>query len=462
MEKEATAPQVDGKTAPTTGKSKRWRILYLFAGPERHADIKHYLSGIADSQGIILEMVEFDILRDKSQDLTTAAAWDRVWSGICAGEFDFVILAPPCNTFSRARHSKQFAGPRPLRLLEYPRGFPWLKQSDSKKIDEANLLVDRTFLVCHKCVELGTGFLLEHPEQLGTAHGLVPASIWNFQQFLDLETRQVIAQAAVFQCEFGAPTPKPTRLASSAIAAFEDSAFGKFAGPHRLDLDGQYLGPLPKQCPHGSHDQKLIGKTASGEWKTSPSAAYPHKFCEEIANIIAAHLHRHPRGSSTGILSNEGELEEQRVDGKSDTIGGEKMEEKAAHQNFEKREAVFLEDERDECFHGLLKQAAWDNAGLPMVCRWQNKQKSFADGGGLNSPGRWAPEDRGVKMDHDKRVFVDKMALMLRTFLMKHLPDLKKATFQLATGNMGESPFSEQDLDQLRRSGLASWAGRPR
>lgn len=405
-------------------------------------------------------MVEFDILRDKSQDLTSAEAWEAIWSRICAGEFDFIILAPPCNTFSRARHSKQFGGPKPLRLLEYPRGFPWLKQADLKKIEEANLLVDRTFLVCHKCVEIKRGFLLEHPEQLGTAHGLIPASIWNFQQFLDLEASQAVSQAGIFQCEFGAPTSKPTRLATSAIEAFEASDLGKFLGPHKLNSSGVYLGPLPRQCPHGHHEQKLIGKNQDGQWNTAPSAAYPHKLCEAIAQMIATHLHRHSRGGSLTKLGDEDSLtklgdedSEGRGDGKDQEEEGTK-----ARQAFEKQ-AEAIHEESDDCFHGLLKQAAWDNAGLPMVCRWQNKQKSFADGGGLNSPGRWAPEDRGVNMDNDKRAFVDKMALMLRTFLMKHLPDLKRATFQLATGNMMESPFEEKDLEKLREEWFSLLGG---
>ncbi len=74
-------------------------------------------------------------------------------------------------------------------------------------------------------------------------------------------------------------------------------------------------------------------------------------------------------------------------------------EEVGVLQKFEKGVTMTHEEEVDECFHGLLKQAAWDNAGLPMVCRWQNKQKSF---GGLNSPGRWAPEDRGRNLDNEK------------------------------------------------------------
>ena len=432
----------------------------MFAGPERHADIKHHLLHIATSRGIALEMVEFDILRDRSQDLTTDDAWNAVWSELCSGEFDFIILAPPCNTFSRARHNRQFAGPKPLRLIDYPRGFPWLKQEDSAKVEVANLLVDRTFLVCHKCIELDIGFLLEHPEQLGMAQGLVPASIWNFQQFLELEYTGKLIQAAIFQCEFGAATSKPTRLASSALSAFEDSPFATFGGPHKLDPQGNYVGPLPKRCPHGHHDHKLIGKSPEGHWNTAPSAAYPSKLCLAIAQLIALHLHRREGGHSLGLGVEGGKLgpmKALKISGQMDS-GNVDPGDKAV-QLFEDQEVGGAEEEMEECFHGLLKQAAWDNVGLPMVCRWQNRQKSFADGGGLNSPGRWAPEDRGVRMDNEKKDFIDRMALMIKTFLIKKMPDMKTATFRLATGNMSEAPFTEEDLEELRNQWFSLLGG---
>ena len=213
--------EAEATTTQAAGKTTCWRVLYLFAGPERHADIRFHLKQLADSQGIKLCMEEFDILRDKAQDLTLEDVWSKLWKRINAGEFDFIILAPPCNTFSRARHNITCPGPKPLRLIEYPRGFPWLKESDLSKVKVANLLVDRSFEICKVCVDLNIGFLLEHPEQLGRAHGTVPASIWNFEQFQELVETGSVAQAAIFQCVFGAPTSKPTRLASSAYAAFE-------------------------------------------------------------------------------------------------------------------------------------------------------------------------------------------------------------------------------------------------
>ena len=453
--------EAEATTTQAAGKTTCWRVLYLFAGPERHADIRFHLKQLADSQGIKLCMEEFDILRDKAQDLTLEDVWSKLWKRVNAGEFDFIILAPPCNTFSRARHNVNCPGPKPLRLIEYPRGFPWLKESDLNKVKVANLLVDRSFEICKVCVNLNIGFLLEHPEQLGLAHGTVPASIWNFEQFQELVATGSVAQAAIFQCIFGAPTSKPTRLASSAYAAFEASPFSSFAGPHVLDEDGSYLGPLPRQCPHKTHDLKLIGKDQQGNWNTGPSAAYPPEMCKQIALLIQQHLcgcgkqrgavfHNkdggavfHNKDGGAVVFHN---TTEQLVSGL--LADSDKQDETAASVNEVAEEEEW--DEKDELFHGNLQQAARDNAGLPMTCRWQGRAKSFADGGGLNSPGRWAPEDRGVRLTGERSSLVDKLALLVRTFVVRWITDLQRSTFQLATGNMKQCPFPEQALDKLR------------
>ncbi len=400
-------------------------MLYLFAGPERHADVKFHLQTPAASEGIDLLMTEFDILRERPQDLTADDVWQQPLEKLRTGVFDFVVMVPPCNTFSRARHNRQHLGPKPLRLLEYPRRFPWLETSDAQQVEIANLLVDRSLQMAMECAGLNIGFLLEHPEQLGLAAGMIPASIWNFKEFLQLEKHERVRQAAIFQCQFGAPTSKPARLASSAVEALEKSPFSTFMGKHKLDEMGHYLGPLPQQCPHGSHQQKLIGKSDTGEWNTAPSA-YPSEMCKQIALLIRNHLLRQPGGSRTSQCERGGEQKDQNEEG-------------ADEEKFEK-----------DPFHGKLEQAAFDNIGLPMVCRWQNRMKSFTDGGGLNSPGRWAPERRGLSLDEDKKAFIDKLAILVRKFVVSQIADLKRETFRLATGNMAEPPFSEGALEKLR------------
>ena len=439
----------ESTTTQAAGKSRSWRVLYLFAGPERHADIRFHLKQLADSEGIGLCMEEFDILRDKSQDLSSDEVWEALLERVMQSVFHFIILAPPCNTFSRARHNQRHPGPKPLRLLQYPRGFPWLKGSDHQKISLANLLVDRSFQLCKLCVERQIGFLLEHPEQLGLAQGTIPAAIWNFSQFSELEESGQITQAGIFQCVFGAPTSKPTRLATSAKEAFEASPFATFLGPHVLDADGRYLGPLPGQCPHKGHDLKLIGKDSQGNWNTGPSAAYPPEMCKQIAVLIQQHLCRFAVQGGAVVYNYNKEA----VDAIKSGAGDENQ---PSGQEMQGTTALGEEgDEEDELFHGNLQQAAADNAGLPMTCRWQNRYKSFSDGGGLNSPGRWAPEDRGVRLSAEKTGFVDKLALVIRTFIMRWLPDVQRATFRTCIVALS----AKRHYNNCERSGSGYWEG---
>ena len=58
-------------------------------------------------------------------------------------------------------------GPRPLRNINWPRGFPWLSDKHKLVVEEANLFVDRCIIACNVCHSSGGKFILEHPEDLG-------------------------------------------------------------------------------------------------------------------------------------------------------------------------------------------------------------------------------------------------------------------------------------------------------
>ncbi len=402
-----------------TSKEARplWKGLYLFAGKERHADVKHFVRLLADERGVDFCLEEWDILRGPEQDLTDDASWRAIKDRISNGEFDFVIVAPPCNTFSRARHNRAHPGPKPLRSWDYLKGFPWLRDVDLQKVRQANLLVERSLEACLSAHSVGSVFLLEHPEQLGIAQGLVPASIWDWEEFKDLQKQTGLLQMAIFQCEFGAPTSKPTRLATNAINACDFSPLAKFMGPYQMDSEGKYLGPLPLTCPHKGHSHRLIGKAEDGSWNTGPAATYPPGLCQTMADLVTHHLIDHSTGAGVKGVNQVVEL---------------------------------AKGDGEDPFHGRMDQAAKDNLGEPMTCGWMLKPKSFTDGGGLCSPGRWLPKDRGVGLDDDKKEWINKLALKIRTFVVKKIGDLKQATFRLATGHMKEPPFSDEDMKKLR------------
>ena len=201
----------------------------------------------AEQQGRIkLILKEFDIERDKEQDLTNQDLWSEIFTLIDSGNW-MVIVSPPCNTFSRARFQfAHFPGPKPLRNRTWPKGFPWLSNKQKQQVDEANLFVLNCVEACRRAVNSCGHFLLEHPEDLGAVHGESPGTIWQWDEVLDLLSFRNVRTVALHQCQFGADTPKPTRLMTS-LPILDSRCY--FALP-QIDASGNYQGPLPRDCGH--------------------------------------------------------------------------------------------------------------------------------------------------------------------------------------------------------------------
>ena len=237
-----------------------------------------------------LHFVEFDILRDSSQDLSKGPLWESIYSQIDRGEWDVLILTPPCGTFTRARHNytADWTGPRPLRDLNHPFGFPWLGSADRKKAEQGNFFAERCIEAAERQSKVGKFWFFEHPEDLGKCkNGETPASVWQWPRMNQLIKDAKAATWAVNQCEFGANSRKPTRLASNLPAAL---VYGDVLPA--FDSLRFYLGPLAP-CSHSWHEP-LIGLT-NNEWKTSAAAAYPGKFCEFISFLCLSAMSKDPK-----------------------------------------------------------------------------------------------------------------------------------------------------------------------
>ena len=84
------------------------RVLYLFVGVVRRADIGDYLRRLVDefnlAQGfiaIVLVLVEVDTLRGgMDHNLLNLERQEKVLDAIAGDEYEVVIIAPPCSTFS--------------------------------------------------------------------------------------------------------------------------------------------------------------------------------------------------------------------------------------------------------------------------------------------------------------------------------------------------------------------------
>ena len=274
-------------------KDTQLKVLYLFAGAKRRGNLKEWLLKLLPSN-VTLIMTEVDVLIDAvNHDLLVEGNGERFTNQIA--ESQVVVCTPPCSTHSRAVWSNRL-GPCPIRSRQYLRGFPWLSSAHQTKADTANKLMDLTWNVmtltntaARKTFCLG---LVEHPEDLGRvgswATGGTPASIWQTDEARSFVTNHRWSTIALHQSQYGAPTPKPTRL------LFNHNAFDSMGhtGWPSFDSGGRYLGPLPK--PTTSPGISIMRKQGdSGPFKTAATASYPSDMCRELATLMISCWQRH-------------------------------------------------------------------------------------------------------------------------------------------------------------------------
>lgn len=194
-------------------------VLYVFAGKERQADVRSHLEDLQQQFNFLLTIKEVDIVRDPALDVTDKKLIDSLLLEIDSRVFDVIIVTPPCNTFSRARSSGR-PGPKPLRSAHFPWGFPWLTGSRHHSCELGNYFVKTSWLLIQRAQGAGIPHFMEHPEDLGaTSAGHRPGSIWQFPEQRQLLKETQASTWAVYQCHFGADSPKPTRFMSNLARA---------------------------------------------------------------------------------------------------------------------------------------------------------------------------------------------------------------------------------------------------
>ena len=85
-----------------------------------------------------LTVYEVDVLVGGSEhDLLDKNSQDLLISRLEEGEFDFIILSPPCGIWSRANWANN-DGPKPCRNRQHPWRIPWLKASAQRRAETGN------------------------------------------------------------------------------------------------------------------------------------------------------------------------------------------------------------------------------------------------------------------------------------------------------------------------------------
>ena len=159
-------------------------------------------------------MTEIDLVLGETYDMFDDTKWKEVAEKIRAGDYDAIIMSPPCSTWSRAVWSNKL-GPKPIRSRQFPYGFPWLKGDLKEKAEIGSKLVLR----CVEVLEIApvdTICVWEHPEDLGRSRNGTPASVWQLEEVRKAATKRRMETIVFHQCTYGADYAKPTRLLSDA------------------------------------------------------------------------------------------------------------------------------------------------------------------------------------------------------------------------------------------------------
>ena len=381
-----------------------FRVCYLFAGPARKADIRASLEELCMARGMALELSEIDLCYGAEHDMSDEAQWLKVRAQLEAGNFDTVIITPPCSTYSRAPWANK-KGPKPVRSRAHPWGFPWLRGWQRRKADLGSLLVQRALEAARCAWEAGSSFLLEHPEDLGRVPAGEPASIWQLEETFAVVADTDAVTGALHQCQWpDLCSAKPTRLAGTVanLVSIVHPGWPKFTAT------GHYAGPLPRFCGH--NHAPLIGGDGKGGFRTGPSAAYPPAMCQGLAKLLLEdfliRVDLLPK-ATTPVVG---------------VILKSRLEVEAEEE---------LESDVDE--DGVIKPPFGSGLlgfGRQLSIKVNGKEKPFEDGAGICSPGRWPPERRGID---DSGFAWELRAGFLR--MMFDTLDVKKVLFGLACGH---------------------------
>ena len=88
--------------------------------------------------------------------------------------------------------------------------------------------------------------------------------------------------------------------------------------------------------------------------------------------------------------------------------------------------------------------------GPPLVCRHDPAKASFNDGFGLCSPGRWGPQARNRTASVKELEHCQDIRAILQQVVRDEIPDVRRMSFKLASGQVKESPFSAEVLQSAR------------
>ena len=191
-------------------------------------------------------------------DVLDCDRWSFVMELAERGALFFVHCGTPCNTYSAAR--KDDGGPPPLRSMAHPEGLPHLAPELQWLVLQGNLFTERSCELCAEVARHGGDFSIENP---------LESLLWQTALVAKLQERHRAFAVDFHQCQWGAPSMKPTRLMVT-HAQFDALAHLCTGGHKHIVLKGKVYS-------------EFFGRVV---FRTKLAQEYPWPMCETMALAI--------------------------------------------------------------------------------------------------------------------------------------------------------------------------------
>ena len=276
------------RTLPTQGRLPTLRSLtprphflvaHLFSGRRRVGDVHYHMNNWARSHNVTVTILSVDtaVSGYYGNLCIESCSWRRVLELFASGWVSGGIAGSPCETSSAARNQKPSPGPdgktprwpRPLRTAGRPFGLAGLTGREYRQLKQGTAFFLQTLLLAVWQLIHGGVFLSEHP---GPPPQQDFASIWRTGIVKLLLRHPEVALHVIQQWRWGAEAQKPTGILAIGIPGFSKE---------------MYLHCDPKATrPTGG----AIGKTATGEFKTSRLKEYPSCFSKGLVHALGSRM----------------------------------------------------------------------------------------------------------------------------------------------------------------------------
>ena len=252
-------------------------FVHFFSGFRRRHDLHEILSHQILPNGLQIFAISVDmclqrVAGDLASDASLAFWRDQVLSGRVFGAGG----GPPCETFTAARLLE--GGPRAVRSDDDVTGLPYLTAREWRQVIIGTRLVHFILDILYLLARTGGCGFCEHPQYPVWCASKAPCSIWALEATKKLKQLQCVSIVSFDQCVLQAPIRKPTTLMLVRLWDFRSTV-----------LASGRAG----RCAHGwqAHEQ-LIGRDASGQFRTARGKIYPPHMNRALGHAIRLYVER--------------------------------------------------------------------------------------------------------------------------------------------------------------------------